>query len=80
MSFLKWLLGLLVGLVKLLFQDSFRSLLKQNLGQGIEVNLSGIWRKSVVLKVGSDYVVLLMEKKEYFVPISTIQGIKLIEI
>lgn len=68
MSTLKWLIGVL-------FQ-----LLRHNVGQGVEIKTSEGWKSGIILKIGSDYAVFMIDKKEVFIPLSAIQGIKLTEI
>ena len=83
MFILKWLmsfLDLIPKLLKLPFQDNFYRFLKHNVGQPVQVKINGEWVKGIILKLGKDYVALMIGEDEFFYPISQIQAIRLTEI
>jgi hypothetical protein len=77
MSFFKWIITLLLGLFKSSFKDTFKSLVQHNIGESIEIKMGGEWNKAVILKTGEDYMVIMSSSKEYFIPFSSVQGIRL---
>lgn len=79
MSFIKWIVDLLFSIIKVCFKDTFRSLIRNNVGKAVEINVWGEWSKSVILKVGEDYMIILMDNKQFFVPLSSVQGIRMVD-
>ena len=79
MSFFKWIVGLLIGFLKNPFKDNFKSLIRDNIGESIEIKTGGEWNKAVIIKAGDDYVLIMSSSKEYFIPFSSVQGLRLID-
>jgi len=71
--------GYLFGFFKSSLKDDFRTLLKNNVGQIIEIYYTKEIHKGTIIKVGEDYLALSLGGQQWFVPLSQIQAIRLVD-
>jgi len=75
----KVILGYLFGFFKSSLKDDFRGLLKNNVGQIVEIYYTKEIHKGTIIKVGVDYLALSLDGKQWFIPLLQIKAIRLVD-
>jgi len=71
--------GYLFGFFKSSLKDDFRALLKNNVGQIVEIYYTKEIHKGTIVKVGVDYLALSLDGKQWFIPLLQIKAIRLVD-